>query len=169
MPENSPLTNGIIGFVNLIRPQVDEKLLNPLKPSNFCLYWMWNTSLNGFGDEFIGLIIAVDTKHAGYDQEETVVAENCFELVRCIDGSSHTISQNASVLSVQSQRTIDDIDKKMNIRGVSKVPCHCFKHSRNQAYPIELVQYIKAQKFLKSKGKNKGKYLFENLEIIPPQ
>ena len=104
--------------------------------------------LDGFGDQLVGLVVAINAKQVGHDQEKSVMTENGPELVGCIDDSGHAISQNARVLSVQCKRSIDDVDEQMDIGGVGKVAGHGFEHSCDQADPIEFVQYIQTHQFL---------------------
>ena len=100
---------------------------------------------DGFGDELVGLVVAVDPQDAGHDEEVPVVAEDVLELVRGVDDRRHAISQNASVLGMQSQGSVDYVDEQLDIGSVRKVSCHGFEHSGNQSNPIKFVQHIQTQ------------------------
>ena len=47
---------------------------------------------DGFGDEFVGLVVAVDPQDAGHDEKVPVVTKDVLELVGGIDDSCHAIS-----------------------------------------------------------------------------
>ena len=53
---------------------------------------LFTQKFDGFGDELVGLVVAVDPQDAGHDEEVPVVAEDVLELVGGIDDSCHAIS-----------------------------------------------------------------------------
>lgn len=76
------------------------------------------------------------------------------KLVPGVDVSRHAETEHYSVFAIQHQRTVDDVDKQVDVSGIGEISYHGFKHLSNEFDPAKFVHEIQRAQLLFRKKLN---------------
>lgn len=93
-------------------------------------------------DQLVGLMRRVELKQRRHYQQIAIGREYIFEVVRGVDVSCDDVAKNTRILAVEYHRTVEYVQKQMDVNRVSEVTGHSFEHSRDEPNPHKLVHDV---------------------------